>query len=101
MIRNVFYPTAALTGFVLVSSGILHAGSLEPASGKKPKSSGPSVTTYATGLTNPRGLAFGPDGNLYVAEAGTGGGKTPADIDPVARSTSTSTAPTRPATAVA
>ena len=82
MIRNVFYPTAALTGFVLVCSGILHAGSLEPASGKKPKSSRPSVTTYATGLTNPRGLAFGPDGNLYVAEAGTGGRQTTADIDP-------------------
>src|SRR5215216_626670 len=27
-----------------------------------------------TGLDNPRGLAFGPEGGLYVAEAGTGGG---------------------------
>lgn len=33
----------------------------------------PTVHEYATGLTNPRGLAFGPDGHLYVAEAGTGG----------------------------
>lgn len=31
------------------------------------------VTPYAAGLTSPRGLTFGPDGVLYVAEAGSGG----------------------------
>jgi hypothetical protein len=33
----------------------------------------PSVSVYATGFNNPRGLKFGPDGMLYVAEAGPGG----------------------------
>jgi hypothetical protein len=34
-----------------------------------------TVTTVATGFDNPRGLAFGEDGQLYVAEAGKGGPK--------------------------
>lgn len=33
----------------------------------------PNASVFASGLTNPRGLKFGPDGNLYVAEGGTGG----------------------------
>ncbi len=33
----------------------------------------PTVSTVASGLENPRGLKFGPNGQLYVAEGGLGG----------------------------
>jgi hypothetical protein len=36
----------------------------------------PNVSVFATGLNNPRGLKFGPDGFLYVAEGGLGGTST-------------------------
>jgi len=43
-----------------------------------------NVTIFASGLKNPRGLKFGPDGNLYVAEAGDGGNiSTNGDCDQV------------------
>lgn len=32
-----------------------------------------AITEIMSGLVTPRGLAFGPDGGLYVAEAGSGG----------------------------
>ncbi len=51
MTRTAFKPAIVLAGFVLAISGIVDADSSEP-----------SVSTYATGLTNPRGLTFGPDG---------------------------------------
>jgi hypothetical protein len=36
-------------------------------------SAAPTVAVVMTGLDNPRGLAFGPEGALYVAEAGRSG----------------------------
>jgi hypothetical protein len=41
-----------------------------------------NVSVFASGLNNPRGLKFGPDGFLYVAEGGTGGLNPPCVVVP-------------------
>jgi glucose/arabinose dehydrogenase len=54
----------------LLSAAIL-AASILPQAAQSQASS--TKTVIASGLQAPRGLKFGPDGMLYVAEAGTGG----------------------------
>ena len=48
-------------------------GSFAPVPSMAQSAIEPTPFTVATGLEGPRGLRFGPDGYLYVAEAGTGG----------------------------
>ena len=58
----------------LISAIVLFFGLGATAVAAKPHSGAPSQpTVFATGLHNPRGLEFGPDGYLYVAEGGIGG----------------------------
>jgi hypothetical protein len=76
------FTTTVFAAIACAGAGVLHADTPARTDGSKRGAAGPTVTPYATGLTNPRGLTFGPDGHLYVAEAGVGGGTTPADIDP-------------------
>jgi hypothetical protein len=61
----------------LVTAGWLALLCLTPlqfnAQGLPPCTPSANVSVFATGLDSPRGLKFGPDGNLYVAESGRGG----------------------------
>jgi hypothetical protein len=49
---------------------------------KLEKHTAPTVSVFATGFNNPRGLKFGPDCYLYVAEAGLGGTNNTSEICP-------------------
>lgn len=60
---------AALSVLIVLTVPATHAAP----GGPKPPPSATSVTVFATGFNNPRGLKFGPGGDLYVAEGGTGG----------------------------
>jgi hypothetical protein len=62
---SVLAVTAAIAGFGPAMVPALEAG---------------PPTVIATGLEGPRGLKFGPDGDLYVAEAGLGGKESTAGL---------------------
>jgi sugar lactone lactonase YvrE len=53
------FAVVSLAAILVSSSTLLHARA--------------TLEVIATGLNNPRGLNFGPEGGLYVAEAGSGG----------------------------
>ena len=57
---------------VLLVVAVLAIGTLWPA--RTQLQAITTMETVVSGLVNPRGLNFGPDGALYVAEAGSGGG---------------------------
>src|SRR5438128_211848 len=68
-------PLAVLAACEQPQSTGLTAPSLAAAS-KKPGDPAPSRVVVASGLNNPRGIAFSKEGDLYVAEAGTTEGTT-------------------------
>jgi len=60
---------APLSSLIIASA----VGSFAPGSSIAQQAIEPTPFVLASGLEGPRGLRFGPDGYLYVAEAGTGG----------------------------
>ncbi len=80
--------TLALTGVAAVTAA--------PA-GAHDSVTGYTATTVATGLDNPRGVALGPDGRVYVVEAGLGAGNATAGVLPGLGTTGSVTVVRKPA----
>jgi hypothetical protein len=67
--------TTLTAATVAVAAGLLAGGQAASATGQSTGAGthAAQVSVFATGFNNPRGLTFGPRGDLYVAEGGLGG----------------------------
>src|SRR2546430_7462026 len=83
--RQTTFAVALVVVLAALTGGGVAAAKGGPGHGKGKTTGSPSVTVFASGFNNPRGLTFGPDGKLYVAEGGLGGtNSSPADSCPQA-----------------
>src|SRR3982750_4453590 len=74
------YSRTLMAGLTLAAAVVLGTVARTAPQGRHPVGAGdpcpldPTLTCVMSGLDSPRGLAFGPEGALYVAEAGRGAG---------------------------
>src|ERR1035438_4864952 len=61
----------SVAGIALIGASAIASGAAETDASHR--STSREISVFATGLNNPRGLKFGPDHYLYVAEGGIGG----------------------------
>ena len=67
-----FVLSSALAAMAMTATALLTGDPVNAS--KSPITASPAtITVVASGLNNPRGINFGPDGALYVAEGGSGG----------------------------
>lgn len=65
--------TGLLAAGMTIAPGAVDIARAQSAAPAAPAPTGPAPLVIASGLDNPRGLAFAPNGLLYVVEAGRGG----------------------------
>ena len=68
-----------MTRTIMATTLLVSVGLLAPIAARQ---AAPTNVRIMSGLNNPRGLALGPNGSVYVAEAGTGGSG-PCRVSPV------------------